>query len=377
MSAAVLTSLDSFSAFLPTGRLNVLLVQPSYYSPLPPLGLLKLASYHRRRGDLVELVRCPAMPGFVPDVVYVTSLFTYAWKAVRVAVDFYRSRYPRALFVLGGIYASLLPDHAAEEIRPHVIWRGVVKELEDLLPAYDLVPDCKASVFFSSRGCIRRCPFCAVPQLEPTFEAKPCVSHLVSDDHSSVILLDNNFLASPHRLDVLAELASLRNAAGRPYRVDFNQGLDARLVTPEIASRLSRLKLALVRLAYDSTVQREAVRRAIETLSAAGIRKRAILVYVMFNYFDTPDDFLARVQDLMDWGVAVYPMRYQPLDALEKDSFVSPGWTPKLLEMVANARRVLGVRGTWPPYEALKRKFLDAKDLYTALKLREPKGVMA
>lgn len=200
--------------------------------------------------------------------------------------------------------------------------------------------------------------------------AWPSIRHFVVPTHRSVVLLDNNFLASPYSRGILVELAGLRNAEERPYQVDFNQGLDARLMTHEVARDLAKLNIPLVRLAFDSTVQKEAVRQAIELLSEAGIRRRRIVVYVMFNYLDTPDDFLLRVQYLFEWGVAVYPMRYQPTDALEKDKYVAPGWTPELLEMVADARRVLGVRGTWPPYEGLKRKFLDASDLFAALELR-------
>ncbi|NHM28907.1 hypothetical protein G7K71_18460 [Desulfofundulus sp. TPOSR] len=368
---------NSLAEILPCQkRLSVLLVWPRFYSQFPPLGLLKLASYHRSRGDIVVLVRPPEKAGIDPDIVYVTSLFTYGWKAVKEAVTFYRRQHPKALFVLGGIYASLLSDHAAEEIRPDVIWKGIIPEVEDLLPDYSLIEGWTASLVFSSRGCIRRCPFCAVPILEPDFEAKPSVKHLVLPEHKSIILLDNNFLASSYSGKILNELAELRNSKKYRYKIDFNQGIDARLITSDVALALAKLNIPLIRLAYDSIVQKEAVGQAIKLLTNAGIRKRNILVYVMFNYMDTPDDFFCRIKHLFDWGVVVYPMRYQPLDALEKDSYVAPEWTPELLEMVADARRVLGVNGTWPPYEGLKRKFLNAKDLFIALELRAQKGVV-
>lgn len=94
---------------------RVLLVEPDYYTRFPPLGLLKLASYHKRRGDSVILVRgCRRVlvEGGEPKRVYVTSLFTWAWRPVWAAVRYYKRLYPGAEVWLGGIYASLLPSHA-------------------------------------------------------------------------------------------------------------------------------------------------------------------------------------------------------------------------------------------------------------------------
>src|SRR5216684_3415482 len=76
--------------------LHVLLVEPDYYSRYPPLGLLKLAALHRFRGDTVELVRGEKHPLRRPDEVYVTSLFTFAWRPVHRAVRYYKRLFPEA-----------------------------------------------------------------------------------------------------------------------------------------------------------------------------------------------------------------------------------------------------------------------------------------
>lgn len=371
--------MDTFSQLinsLPGNKLKILCVWPHYYSQYPPLGLLKLSAYHRLRGDIVQLVRPPMVPGFTPDIIYITSLFTYAWEKVKEAAEFYRRLFPGKPIILGGIYASLMPEHAQEEIKPDYIWQGIVPELEEILPDYSLVPNWNGSIIFTSRGCIRNCPFCAVPILEPHFVCRSSLSNLIYEGHDRVIFWDNNFLASPYHMEILEELISIKRSK-RSFHIDFNQGLDARLITLENAAAIASLRMKIIRLAYDSTHQRKALKKAIEMLNEAGVSKKRFLVYVMFNYKDTPDDFLGRVQDLLSWGVAVYPMRYQPTDALKKDSYVAPGWTPELLEMVADARRVLGVHGAWPSYEALKRKFMDAPDLRSALKLRNPKEAIA
>lgn len=144
--------------------MKVLLVEPDYYTRYPPLGLLKLAQFERQRGSEVQLVRGEVNTS-KPDRIFVTSLFSYSWRAVHKAVRFYKDQFPEVHLSLGGIYASLLPDHAArsgaDEI--HV---GLYPEAEDMMPAWDLVPEWDGSILFASRGCIRKCGFCSVPKLE-------------------------------------------------------------------------------------------------------------------------------------------------------------------------------------------------------------------
>ena len=112
------------------------------------------------------------------------------------------------------------------------------------------------------------------------------------------------------------------------------------------------------------------MRKAIERLEAAGKRRRDIVVYTLFNYTDDPSDFLDRVKDLLSWGVVSYPMRYEPLTSLAKNRFVSPRWDPERLEMVADARRVMGCAGAFPPYRGLVKKVLKAESFDEAFKLR-------
>ena len=348
-----------------------MLVEPQksrkYHTPYPPLALLKLATYHQRKGDLVKLVSGISENGFEPDVIYITSLFTYAWEPVHEVIRFYSDRYKKARVVVGGVYASLCPDHLKESFGDRIeICRGVVPELDHLLPAYWLIPEWKSSILFSSRGCIRKCPFCSVPQLEPKFEARKSIKHLIYPGHKKVTLWDNNILASPYWKDIFAELEE------SGLEVDFNQGLDARLLTEETALRLKRLRIPRVRLAYDSKGIKESLRKAIGLLKDVGIDGRRIVVYCLFNYLDTPVDFLERIKDLLDWGVVSYPMRYQALEPGSKDSYISPNWTKEQLEMLAKARRVIGYGGAFPPYEGLKKKILNANTFEKAFSLRLP-----
>lgn len=348
---------------------NILLVEPQksrkYHTPYPPLGLLKLAAYHRQRGDLVRLVNGISDNGFEPDIVHITSLFTYAWGPVHEVIQFYSSKYTRARVIVGGIYASLCSRHLEQTFGDRIeIHEGLVPEVEELLPDYSLVPEWKASILFSSRGCVRKCPFCSVPQLEPRFEAKKSIKHLIYPGHKKVILWDNNILASPYWENIFDELED------SGLEIDFNQGLDARLLTEETALRLGRLRIPIVRLAYDSKGIKKSLKKAIGLLKDVGIDRRRIVVYCLYGYLDTPEDFLERIRDLISWGVVAYPMRYQPLEPCNKDSYVSPNWTREQLEMIAKARRVIGYGGAFPPYNGLRKKLIYATSFEQAFGLR-------
>ncbi len=339
-------------------------MQPDYYTRYPPLGLLKLSSMHKARGDDVVFHRRPQRADKPPTLIYITTLFTYSWKPVHEAAAFYHSLYPSAKIVLGGIYATLMPEHAA---LAHVdeVHSGLVHEAERFRPDYSLVPDWDSSVMFATRGCIRKCAFCAVPRLEgKTRGPAHGIRDLVHPDHRKAILWDNNILGVSNWSDIVAELREL------DIEVDFNQGLDARLITQDVAQQLVGLRMRPIRMAYDIPSERKALERAIPALEAAGFKRRRMHVYTLYNFRDTPEDFLHRVIDLMSWGVVSYPMRYEPLNSLIKNKYVSPHWTGSQLEMVARARRVMGYGGAFPPYEALLSKFRNASSFEEAFSMR-------
>lgn len=349
--------------------MHVLLVEPTYHTRFPPFGLLKLATYHRLKGDTVELVRGCVKPRMKPDLIYVTSLYTWAWKPVWEAISFYKSSLPNVEVWLGGIYASLIPDHA-QKSGADKIYIGVFKEAEDLLPSYDLVPEWDGSIIFTSRGCNNRCPYCAVWKIEGELNScRRTIKHLVYPNHKRIIIWDNNILQSPYWRDVFDEL--IQFSREKCMKIDFNQGLDARLITDEVADKLSEMKPQCIRMAYDYNGAERYVKRAIERLSARGIRKRSIFIYVLYNFEDSPESFFKRVRDVLEWGAVVYPMRYEPLNALERWKFVGRKWDRERLETVEDFRRIYGYGGTFPPYRWLVEKFSKAECFDEAFTLPE------
>jgi hypothetical protein len=354
--------------------MRILLVEPAYYTKFPPLGLLKLASYHRSRGNQVKLVRdIQEDLKFSPDRIEITSLFTYAWKPVHEAIKFYHSKFSDAKMRVGGIYASLM-SRRLRSFFPFIdINIGLCKEADGYLPAYDLLKEVKewekwdSTILFTSRGCIRSCPYCIVPKLEGKIHGVvEDLKRYIYPDHKRIILWDNNFFAVPNWKKILNELLDI----GLP--VDFNQGIDARLVDDEKAHMIADLRTPLIRTAFDNIGDKRALTNAIEILSKNGIRRRKIFIYTLYNFYnekyhsDTPATFFERIKHIAYLGCVSYPMRYEPLTALEKNCYVSPLWTDYQLKMIGKARRILGYGGAFPPYKGLVKKFKKAQSFEEA-----------
>lgn len=147
--------------------MKVLLVEPQRGRDWGPhqqyLGLLRIGNYHQCIGDDVEYVFSPTKPhtfGY-PDMIYVTSMFTYWYKNVWAAVKHYKSLYPKAFVMLGGIYATLCPEHAKGS-GADLVMPGQHIPAKDYAPDPTLIPEeTDYAYMMSSFGCDKACTYCA------------------------------------------------------------------------------------------------------------------------------------------------------------------------------------------------------------------------
>ncbi|MGA2797773.1 MAG: radical SAM protein [Thermoguttaceae bacterium] len=197
----------------------------------------------------------------------------------------------------------------------------------------------------TTKGCARKCPFCAVWQLERRFlrnedwrkELREVRNKFGERQH--LVLLDNNVLAHGDIEEIIGEIrregfekgATLNN---RLRAVDFNQGIDARMVTGRIAKCLASINLRPVRLAFDYDQIEPSYRKAIQHL--AGARFRTFTNYLMFNYNDSPKSLYRRMKINLEisrqMGVDItgFPMRYIPTTDVNRQ-YVSTGWNWRYL----------------------------------------------
>ena len=235
-------------------------------------------------------------------VAYLSVPFTWDLPAAYSQCVWYKTQGYRVR--AGGPAVSLMPDYLC----------GVA----GVGGAVDALPRHNPSAVFTSRGCVRSCDFCAVPRIEGDLVE-------IKDWEPRPVVCDNNLLACSraHFDRVIDKLKPVKG-------VDFNQGLDARLLKARHIDRLRELDLSKVRLAWDDVKMEPVVMQAIKALLKV-LPPRKVGVYVLVNFRDTPDDAQYRCETLKAMGVFPNVQRFQPLHATVKDSYLAPGWDEKWL----------------------------------------------
>jgi hypothetical protein len=315
------------------------------------------------------------------DRIYITTLFSFCHDKIIKTILHYKQVLGndlRRIFV-GGVYATLYPETIFNETgvwpvagqlnTPNTLGFGDKDAcIDTLIPDYDLLKDIdydyglKDCYFgYATRGCKRQCPFCAVWKLEPVFNPYTGLKKYIEEiikrygERQNMVLMDNNVLASEQFDQIVGDLIDLHFEKGAKFNkklrfVDFNQGLDARLVTRDKAKKLASICLKPVRLAYDKSSERERFERAVRYLADEGITDFS--TYILFNYEESPSDFYERIAHCNElnqlFGIKIYsfPMRYTPLDQRNR-TYVGPQWHFKL---IGGLQRELNVtKGTVSP----------------------------
>lgn len=359
---------------------NILLIEPDYRSKFPPLGLLRLSSLHKANGDSVTFARgCQErLRNSHWHRIYVSSLFTWELPRTVRTIQYYLRSVARPENVLvGGVGATLMPEYIRKSVPCTVISGPVdrtgvlgpgMRSLEKVAPDYSLLDSAEwdyqpEDSYFcrTTKGCIRRCKFCAVPRLEARFTRYTHWRDEIKEtrqeygERQNLVLLDNNVLANGKVDEILRDIRNegFERGAKRERKsrwVDFNQGIDARLVTPAVAESLATINLRPVRLAFDYDGIERAYRTAVARLAKVGFR--LFTNYVMFNFNDTPESLYRRMKincelsQEHDVAITGFPMRYIPINDIGRQ-YVSPGWRWKYLRGIQCV--LLATRGTvWP-----------------------------
>lgn len=253
---------------------------------IPNLALMKLSAFHKKIGDELYLIKPHVVSRCLVnfDKVYISCIF----EENRRMAELITKQYANSL--LGGIGSG------NNEKLP--------LEIEHMMPDYDMF-GCKYSLGFTTRGCIRKCPFCKVHIHEGMIRTNADIYEFWNTKHKHIVLLDNNILASPSHFKKIAEQIMKENLT-----VDFNQGLDIRLVNDENAEILSQLRIKPeLRFAFDNINIEQDVIKGIEILKNHGITRA--MWYVLVGFDSTINGDLYRFNLLKKLGQRAYCMRHK------------------------------------------------------------------
>lgn len=217
----------------------------------PNYALMKISAWHKAQGDTVEWWN----PLYNYDRVYSSKVFDFTPINAYLPGDTVRG---------GTGYRDISMDQT------------LPSEIDDMFPDYSLYPDCDYAIGYITRGCPNHCRWCVVPRKEGKIKAYRTWRDLVRQDTDKLTLMDNNILSCEYGID------QLKSLIGSGYRIDLNQGMDARLVTEQIADILSRLSwIRFIRFSCDQKSQILPVRRTIDLLMERGIKPYRIFIYLL------------------------------------------------------------------------------------------------
>lgn len=254
-------------------------------SKIPNLAIMKISTFYKKNGHDVDWYN-PLFDSEDTDILYESKIFTFT-------PDY--KYYPlNAEIIRGGTgidIESRLPDEIEN-----------IKELD-----YSLYSNCNYSIMFMSRGCIRNCKFCVVRKKEGYIRRVDPPN--LNPQGKYILLMDNNFFACK---DWRSNIALLRSY-NQP--IDFNQGIDLRILTEEMAQELGKTKIKVIHCAWDNYEDKETVLKGINLLSKY-VKPRKITCYVLVGFKQRTiiAEDIERVMTLSQLGVNPFAMGYMNFD---------------------------------------------------------------
>lgn len=276
----------------------------------PNLPLMKLSAWHKQQGDHVEWYA----PLFSPDmdVVYMSKVFSFT-------PDYC---YPvRSAKVVRGGTGYCIFQKDGREVYHKEQDSVLAPEIETIMPDYSLYNTDDTAYGFLTRGCPRGCPFCHVATKEGRNTVQAGELCDFYNGQKKIVLMDANILACRDHERFLKEISSTHTW------VDFNQGIDARLLNPDNLALLNSIKMKDIHFAWDLMDASDSVIRGLQLYTKSGrVHKDHRRVYVLTNYNTTHEEDLYRIYHLREMGYIPYTMVYNKQSA-PKQTLNLQRWT--------------------------------------------------
>jgi hypothetical protein len=267
---------------------------------LPNLALMKLAHWHKERGDDLTFTRHAERDMFEPeyDRVYASAIFRYSTPKIARLLE----HWPTA--VIGGTGTSL--GRTVEEFLGEASYEHY---------DYSPYPSFEPSLGFTQRGCRMRCRFCVVPAKEGRIASVNTIGSIWrGEPHARQLhLLDNDFFGQ----DEPVWQARIDEIRAGNFRVCFSQGVNVRLITPAAAAALSSIEYRddgfrerRLYTAWDNLGDERVFFRGIDRLETAGVPPTHVMAYMLvgFDAGETWPRIWHRFNRMVARGIRPYPM---------------------------------------------------------------------
>lgn len=262
----------------------------------PNLPLMKLSAHHKAQGDIVEWYT----PFEHYDLVYKSKVFTDS-------EDF--NEYINADKVVRGGTGYAI-NGAGGETYDKSQDTPLPYEVEHIYPDYSIYNITDTAYGFLTRGCPRGCAFCIVGKKEGLCSRKVADLDEFWRGQKNIVLNDPNILACKDWKDLFQQLEDSK------AKIDFNQGLDARMLTEEKCEAIARLRISEIHFAWDRYEDKKKVLPKLKMfadIASPNIHKKQVhnaIVYVLVNHTSTWEQDLERIYTLRDMGYWAYVMIY-------------------------------------------------------------------
>lgn len=258
-------------------KIGIINIEPKVFNT----AYMQIASYHKQRGDTVEWWTPLTDRQF--DHIYCSSIFDFTDK----------SEVPKRA-ICGGTGFD--------------VTSRLSQAMENCELDYSIYPKCKTTYMWFSRGCIRNCPWCVVPEKEGRI--KSVLPKNLNPKGEYITVCDNNFFANPDWRKAIDFLDFHRNLP-----VDF-QGVDMRILTEEMCIALNRLwHYKQIKIAWDNPYDNLLPKLAwlIEQ-----IKPYKLMCYVLIGFNSTEEQDLYRVEALRLLKIDPFVMPYDKKDLYQR-----------------------------------------------------------
>lgn len=330
-----------------------------------------------------------------PDAILLTSIMTYWYLGPKRVIELVKSIYPEVPVILGGIYASLIPDHAKKVTKPdHIIegpgeWKvlellihllklksGEIKQYNNIdeypYAAFNLVQNLRYICIMTARGCPYNCSFCAQKSISTKFSQRDPekVVEEVADRYNNFGVKDFAFYDDAlfinkkrHIQPILQGIINIR----LPIRLHTPNGLFAREIDEELAELMYRSNFKTIRLSFETSnesrrkdmfnkISNTGMKTAVRNLIGAGFKSSDLEAYVIMGLpGQSLDEILESIIYVNNLGVQVKLASYSPIPGtLDFQRAVKSGAIPEDIDPLLTNKTIFPLKDKLLDYDTYR-----------------------